>query len=774
MRISSLLVILWLAAGGVWSQTADLKPAEDPIELVFNQEGGFYDHPLDIYLSAPKGVIFYTLDGSKPGRRSYPYRRSITIEETTVLRVVVYNEEGRSAYFGQTYFINEPPTRFPVISLAVTSSMLFDPIRGVFMQGNQVIDSLWQKPGANFWTRREFPIHTEIYEVDGNCVYNNATGFRLFGGMSRLFPQKSLALVARNRYGQSRIDYPIFGKEGPKKFKFLVLRNAGSDFGKSHFRDALMTGLVDDWDIEKQLYRPSHVYINGKYWGIYNIREKVNRYFVEAHSEANKDSIDLIEHRMIKKRGSLSHYQEMLRFLERYDLSITQNFEHLQSMMEVDNFMKLQIAQIYFDNQDAGGNIKFWRPQTPDGRWRWILFDTDWGYGLHDHHAYQNNSLAFHTEPEGPHWPNPPWSTFILRKLLENPGFQRDFVNHFADYLNTSFSSAQADKRIDDLYKQIAPEIDRHLNRWHLSKTKWEEQIEIIRTFARERPHHVRMHLMEHFRTGALRQLDAIASEGGRIVLNNNITISGTPFSGQYFANYPIQVKAIADYGYRFSHWEGISMGEGQREFELKLSEERYSLKAVFVPFIHPLVGQVMINEISPNNKQSGDWIEIFNRSKDRVSLRGWTLADKKNTFVFPDISLAPNDYLVVCEDEQKFLQAFPQAYNVIGRLGFGLNKREECLQLFSELGAAVDSIAYEIPPRDSAFTLSLLLPSLDNNDIENWEIRSGLGSPNLPNPYYVESSIRYLQSQWMQVGLAAGVVILCIILLILRQRKLL
>jgi len=110
----------------------------------------------------------------------------------------------------------------------------------------------------------------------------------------------------------------------------------------------------------------------------------------------------------------------------------------------------------------------------------------------------------------------------------------------------------------------------------------------------------------------------------------------------------------------------------------------------------------------------------------------------------------------------------------VIGGMGFGLNKREESLQLFSKLGASVDSIYYDIPPTDSTFTLSLLLPTLDNSDIENWEIRSGLGSPNLPNPYYVESSIRMIQSQWMQVGLAAGVFLLCIILLVLRHRHIL
>ena len=194
--------------------------------------------------------------------------------------------------------------------------------------------------------------------------------FAYLGGMSRLFPQKSMAIAARTRYGEKRIRFPIFGKKGPNKFKHIVLRNSGSDFGKTHFRDVLMTGLLDEVDIDKQLSRPAHVYINGSYWGIYHIREKVNRFYLNGHHDIDKDSIDLMEHRMIRKRGSRRHYQKMLYFMKKNDLNDPANMAYISSLMEIDNFMDYQIAQIYFDNQDAGGNIKFWRPQIPNGRWR--------------------------------------------------------------------------------------------------------------------------------------------------------------------------------------------------------------------------------------------------------------------------------------------------------------------------------------------------------------------------------------------------------------------
>lgn len=772
LKRCTLAILFCLASVLVWSQNPPVDSLDLPLELQFVPAGGFYHQGVEVELIAPQGDIYYTVDGSKPTTRSKAYRGPIQLDKTTVIRAIAISEDKTSDLKGNTYFIDEPDTDFPIVSLGITPYLLFDPYKGIFMQGSRAVDSLWQKPGANFWTRREFPLQVEIYEGDGQCVYNNMSGFRLFGGMSRLFPQKSLALVARNRYGQKRFDYPVFGEKGPKKFKYLVLRNSGSDFGKSHFRDGLMTGLLEDWDLDKQAFRPAHVYINGKYWGIFNIREKVNRYFIESHNDVDKDSLDLIEHRQTLKRGSKREYLRFIEFVEGSDLRQADQYAYISSKMEVENYMDHQIAQIYFDNQDAGGNIKFWRPQTDDGRWRWILFDTDWGFGLHQHDAYKNNSLAFHTEADGPAWPNPPWSTLLLRKLLENDDFRRQFVNRFADHLNFSFNSDRVLHRIDSLKWIYEPEMDRHLDRWRLSKRKWEHQINRMKAFADERPAYVRMHMMDKFNTGGQRQLHAETTAGGSIVINGHLRIRhDKAFDGIYFENYPVHIRAVPDYGYRFSHWEGITLEDNQRSFEIQLRKKQYVFKAVFEPFAHPLLGQVMINEVAPINKKAGDWIEIYNNTNKRVTLTDWVLTDLKNEWTFPRSVIDPHDYLVLCRDSSKFFSQFPSSYNVLVGPDFGINKHKETLALFSRLGAVVDSISYEVPPQDSVFSLSLLLPELDNADPENWALRPGTGSPNLPNPYYLESSIRHTQELWLQMGLAATVVVLCILLLILRNR---
>ncbi len=765
-----------LSFGSLNAQIEPEKSAADSIEIIFEPPAGNYPGPIvPVTLYAPGAdAIFYTTDGTTPSQRSNHYLGPIQLDETTVLRVVAYRHGEASPLHGSTYFINEPATDLPVVSIGVKPSLLFHPDRGIFMQGSKALDSLWNKPGANFWTRREFPVHIEIFENDGRTVYNSLSGLRLFGGMSRLFPQKSMAIVARKRYGKSRIKHRIFGDAGPKSFKYLVLRNSGSDFGKSHFRDGLMTSLVRDWDMETQAFRPAHVYLNGEYWGIYNIREKINRYFLKSHfPEIDKDSVDIIEHYLTRKKGTKRNYQQLLRILRRYDPQDPAVWADIQTRMDVDNFMALQIAQIYFDNQDAGGNIRYWRPQAEDGRWRWILYDTDWGFGLHDDKAYRNNSLAFHTKPNGPSWPNPPWSTFILRKLLENEFFRQKFVNRFADHLNSSFAPDLVVARIDSMQDIYQSEIYRHHARWRLTNSNWHEQVDRMKEFAQKRPDYLRDYLARAFNTGPQRDFSLTVSKGGQVLMNDQKRVRTEGLEGVYFANYAIKVRAIPDYGHRFVRWVGLppELNDLSREIYLDLELDRpYEIHAQFESFKDPLREHIVINEVCAKNNKTGDWLEIHNRSRKGINLDGWILTDLKNEYRLPNIDLGPRDYLVICRDADRFRSIFPTAYNVIGGLPFGINKRKESLALYSHLGAAVDSVSYEIPPMDTAFSLSLLLPDLDNGDIENWEIRLGDGTPNRPNPYYVSSYVRQEQHDWLRIGLAIGVLVLGIFLLRLRK----
>ncbi|MFT5167487.1 MAG: hypothetical protein ACI8P3_002725, partial [Saprospiraceae bacterium] len=371
-----------------------------------------------------------------------------------------------------------------------------------------------------------------------------------------------------------------------------------------------------------------------------------------------------------------------------------------------------------------------------------------------------------------PSWPNPPWSTFLLRKLLENSTFKQKFLTRFADHLNASFASTHVEAKINEMYEQLLPEMDRHFERWNLKEDNWKYHINIMRTFAKERPDYVRMHLMEMFDTGDLVSLEAAATTGGQIVINDQIKIEGELFKGQYFEKIPIQIKAIPKFGYRFIGWKGIQLDDQSMEATLYLKRGRKTVvKALFAPYKHPLEGSVMINEISCNNKKSGDWIEIYNYSTKPVSLNNWYLTDTKHYFKIPDITISPKDYVVLCQDKEKFMKVHP-VFNIVGDFQFGLSKRQETLGLFTADGASIDSVSYDLSPIDSAYTLSLALPYLNNSDIDNWEINYGTGSPNSASPYYLESRIKAEQEIWLRVGVGVGFLLLMSMMVSFKKRK--
>lgn len=746
---------------------------QDKLMVSFSKSAGKYDKTIEVKLSAELGSkVFYTVDGTRPSSTSKRFNAAIKVNKTSVIRAIAYSGNQRGRIYTQTYFIKDK-TDFPIVSIAIAPEILFDKTTGWFNPGPNA-EPEYPFLNANFWSRNEVGANIEIFETDGKQVFNSRAGIRLFGGMSRVFPQKSLAIACREAYGDRRIKHQIFPNKRQGSFKHLVLRNAGSDWGKTHARDAIITGLLDDVDVSKQAYRPALLYINGMYWGIYNIREKINRHYLEYEFGVDKDSLDLIEHERSVKVGGIAHYQKLQRFMATNDLSNTDNYEYVKTQMDVENFMIHNIVQIFIDNQDGGGNIKFWRPQTSDGRWRWILYDTDWGFGLQDEFAYKNNSLEFHTAANGPSWPNPPWSTFMLRKLLKNEDFKNAFVLKFSDYLNTIFEPQNVIEHINANQVLLKPEINRHIKKWDLDYRNWVKHAERMKEFSRQRPDYMRNFIGKQLDVGNLVSVQIEISNGGYINLNNNSNFKRSLFNGQYFNNQPITIRAIPKKGFQFSHWEGAGAVVKDKVLTIDLDKNAYTLKAIFKPAITDLVDKVIINEISANNQRTGDWVELYNTTEEAIDLTDWTFRDSKHDFIIPAGKIPAGGYVILCQSMTAFKKVFPDQVNLIGDFSFGLNKSKETLELYSVDNAAIDSVVYELNNMKSAFTLSLKLPYLDNSILANWDIMMGLGSPNTPNPSfvtYVEEQDRQQQNMITYGGIVA-LLILGIAFFLWRKRQ--
>ena len=370
-----------------------------------------------------------------------------------------------------------------------------------------------------------------------------------------------------------------------------------------------------------------------------------------------------------------------------------------------------------------------------------------------------NNSLAFHTKPNGPNWPNPPWSTFLLRKLLTNEDFKQQFILKFSDYLNTIFESQNVINHVNANKKLLKPEIKRHVKKWRLDYRNWQKHQERMKEFARQRPDYMRNFIQEMFTPGDLVSVKIEIGKGGFINFNNNIDYKQKEFLGQYFNGSPITITAIPEKGYAFSHWEGAGAVVNDKKLTINLDKNAYSLKAIFKPAKTTLSGQIIINEISANNQLTGDWIEVYNQTDEVIDLKDWVFRDSRNDFIIPKGKIQAKSYMVLCQSASAFKKAFPKEKNVIGDFAFGLNKTKETLELYAVNNAMIDSVVYELSKMKSAFTLSLKAPEMENSILANWDIMLGTGTPNTANPSYVailEKNRERQKSLFTYIGLAA------------------
>ncbi|MGH1335535.1 MAG: CotH kinase family protein [Aureispira sp.] len=746
--------------------------AQDTLILEALPEAGFYTSGVGVKVSCNRSqaTIYYTLDGSVPSANSKRYRGDVLIDSSRTLRTVAYLNGQKSAVSTHTYLIKEDSITVPVFAISIQPSYLFDPVKGVFKRGPRASNRFPFK-GANYYSRKEFPCYTEFFETNRDRVFHSRLGFKIFGGMSRIFPQKSFSLYAsKSRHGSKYIRHQLYPEKDQKKYKRLILRNSGSDFGETHFRDALITSLGKDMGLEVQAYRPAVVFINGDYWGLYNMREKLTRHYIVENFGYHKDSINLVEHRKSTNAGSRKSYDAMRIFMRKNDLGIQKNFDYVASIMDVDNFMEYEIIQIYIDNQDAGGNIKFWQPKTAGGKWRWILYDTDFGLGHYGRYGYKNNSLEFHTKPNGPAWPNPPWSTLNLRSLLQNKSFKKAFVSRFLDRLNYTFDSTYILPRIDSFVAHIQPELPRHWKRWNLTSKRWQKEVDRMRDFVRLRPAFMRQFLQKKFPfVGEEVVLQVEADSNGQVLINDAIPVV-ISFEGVYFKNLPVVLEAKPYFGARFSHWEVDSERQDGRRLVLNFTDTSHQVQAVFVPGEHPAVQQFIINEISFGDTSAGDWLEFYNASDKSLDLTGWTVKSSgKASFIFPTFTLEPKQYLVLCKDKVRFAQAFPTCDYYLEGLPFNLSSKEDMVLIYDAIGDPVDSVSYTIDPAlENAKTIVLGNFEEDNTLTSNWNPSNRAGSPASVNPDYIKQQEEKSWQQFLDYVKIGGITTAIFILIVL------
>ncbi len=715
-----IILTLW---GNTNSQTNQF--ADDPI---FSHDSGFYRSSIQVSISAPSSgaIIHYTLDSSDPTETSPVYAAPIVIETTTVIRARAFQAGVEpSKIISHTYILNKT-FAIPTLSVITDPSNLWGE-NGIHLYFDNRGDE-WERPAT-----------IEFFESDGSPGFSADVGIRIHGGTSRAFAKRSYRYYFRSEYGPKKLHYQLFPPKSTDEFNCFVTSASFQDApGNSAYesgtllRDAILHELGQRIEPDISLgIRPVALFLVGKPWGIYNAIERIDRDFLE--SNFGIADCDIVENSSEAREGTMARWDELMDFFESNDLSSPENFEIAQSLIDIHNFSRYHIVEIYSGNMDWPDFNNFaYRGYNPGDKWKWLLWDLDNAF------AYISaNTFEFATA-------DTIRGTLFLRKLLENKNYRVYFVNECADLLNTVFQPDHVKTIIDSLAAIIRNDIDYETNRWGGTREEWENNVLFLKNFADQRSERLWRYMLWEFDLEEKHLLTVNTPVGGQgKVKINNISISEFPWQGYYFKNIPIELEAIPNLGFKFNGWSDTSVSNDQK-ITLNMTAD-FAIHPIFVPDAQKI--EVIINEINYNsaaNFDPEDWVELYNPTDQSMDLSGWHFRDNADhDFQFPvGTKIAPQGFLVLCRNQVAFHQLFPDVANYMGDFNFGLSSDGDAVMIYHSTDVLIDAVCYEdelpwpVAADGNGPTLELIDPKLDNRSPENWRASPLHGSPGMPNLY--------------------------------------
>jgi len=522
------------------------KPSFPPIStttVTFSKLGGFYDSAFYLTLSAPAGfTIYYTTDGSDPRITNKEYSGNISIMKSdaraagpitksfnvvksqfraTVVRSYAKNGDIVTRVTTQSYFISQnlaAKYNIPYISITLKASDFAKPL-GIYY-------TIMKDPYA---TKDRKVAFCEFFEADGTKVDELYAELSMHGNGSLGSDQKSMRLFFKNEFDSDSASYPselkydIFqGRvkdikgETITSFKRLILRNSGNDNGQSFLRDRLLQKISEPLVVDYQESRPAMIFIDGEYWGMYNIRERYDtKYFKDHYGIAEENFVMLEAPTPLKFKMDYNHdyelcdgvagdekpWEDMLSFAFKNNLAIEANYKKVADQLDVDNIIDMFVANIYMCNTDwPGNNVKVWRNKNPDDqsgmdtKWRFVLMDLDMGAGWSTNSASKNMmSQAFGGNVK---------ASNLMEALLKNQGFKTKFISRFAKIVDTIYKPELTIPVLDQMADEIKLAMPLNFTRWAStgnSVSKWTSEIEKTRTFLQNRSAYAKTQLYSYF-----------------------------------------------------------------------------------------------------------------------------------------------------------------------------------------------------------------------------------------------------------------------------------
>ncbi|MEI6749718.1 MAG: lamin tail domain-containing protein [Bacteroidota bacterium] len=710
---------------------------------VFGVAPGFYTSGLSVPVTNfQQGMeIHYTRNGNIPKITDPLYTEPITVDSTLVLRARCFSPSGMlpGQIATSSYIIGSKQYKIPVVTISTDSLNLWSYLNGIYVMGPNA-EPAFPYFGANFWQPWEKECHIEYFTPMGSRKFELDAGLSIHGGYSRAFDQKSFNIKTHSYFDSSEIHYKLFGEKPYIDYKSFILRNSGNDWMITHFRDALMQRIMKNSNVDWMAYCPSVVFLNGRYWGIYNIRERNNKDFVQSNHGVDADSLDMIEGDGYPADGNADAFWQMYEFFHTHELSNPENYAIASSWWNVNNYADYFIAETYYVNDDWMGdwtnNIKLWRERKPLSKWNYILWDLDFGMGLYSPYTKDNLAIAMNPPVPSPH-------AEMFSRMLGNQGFRTYFVNRYADLINTIYLPARINIFVDQMRDSIQSEMPYAGQRWFGSTDIliWYDYLNSLSDFISNRPAYARQYINNDFNLqGQVPVTIDVQPLGAGHVKINSIIPRPLPWSGTYFNGNPVTITAIAKPGYAFQHWASNTYVTNDTNQTLTLNLDHYdTFRAVFSG--SPQNAEITFSEInyhSDSTRNAGDWIELFNYGNTSLDLSDCHLADTVfyHDYTFATGTIIPaNKRIVIVEDTALFHACYP-GIPCLGPLGFGFSNKSENLSLLNLTRDTIISFRYadSFPWPEAADgygrTLELRSSAANINDGGSWFAGCMGGSP--------------------------------------------
>lgn len=676
--------------GTTWAWTANPTPGESNntstfvgspekqlAPPVFSHDGGLYTDPFDVTISSPDGADIYC---------TYSYDWSLhapTLKDNFVGSKYTQHLDRRTLViraraFKDGYLPSEVVTRsfiykdmdyvFPIVSVSTSSDHLYDSEIGIFVGGYS--GGWWWdeeicpygRPGngqsgkCNWNMDWDRPVNFEYITADGEYALNQEVDMSMCGGWSRGFSPHSFKLKAAKYYmGQNSLDYQFFSAKPYLKHKVLQIRNGGNDTS-ARIKDAAVQEIVrrSGLRVNTQSWQPAHVFLNGDYYAVLNIREPNNKHFAYSNYGYDSDEIDQFEISpdscYVQKEGTKD------KFLEWYELakeaSDPEVYSQICDMVDIEEYINYMAVELYACTSDwARNNVKAFRHRA-DGKFHFVLFDLDSmgeisGSPFSTFTSRQNYTFDTLYGIYGV----TPWYSgekitcenefiTIFLNMYKNEEFRRKFIDTFCIVGGSVF--------YQDFVKPIVGEMSTYMNKGlkltgnncsnsasyvsgKFTTTHQTNMTNYLKTFNKDRGQGALSSITAHFKSDI---------PEGEIFLNG-IKVPTGKLDGAIIK--PVRLRAAAPAGYRFMGWYktiGGALVSAEPEFDVNETSPRYVAKwekmtpeEMIAEGLNP--SPVVINEVSASNEiyvndlfKKSDWIELYNTTDEPVNIAGMYLTD--------------------------------------------------------------------------------------------------------------------------------------------------